>query len=115
GRRTVRELLEEVQSHGVSVLLNSHLLSEVELVCDRVVILRGGKIVAEGTTQELAHPRGVEIETDQGVRLVEGATREDAPRLVAAEVAGGRKVYGVRVLSSTLEEVYLEAVGGETS
>ena len=115
GRRTVRELLEEVQAHGVAVLLNSHLLSEVELVCDRVVILRGGKIVAEGTTSELAHPRGVEIETDEGTRLVEGAKREDTPRLVAEEVAAGRRIYGVRVLSSTLEEVYLEAVEGETS
>ncbi len=114
GRRTVRELLEEVRARGVSVLLNSHLLSEVELVCDRVVILRGGKVVAEGATHELAHPRGVEIETDAGTRLVEKATREDTPRLVAEEVAAGRKVYGVRVLSSTLEEVYLEAVQGET-
>jgi len=115
GRRTVRELLEEVRSRGVSVLLNSHLLSEVELVCDRVVILLGGKVVAEGTTQELAHPRGVEIETDEGTRLVEGAKREDIPALVAAEVAAGREVYGVRALSSTLEEVYLEAVKGQTS
>ena len=115
GRRTVRELLEEVRSHGVAVLLNSHLLSEVELVCDRVVILLGGDVVAEGTTAELAHPRGVEIETDDGVRLFERATREDAPRLVAELVAAGRNVYGVKVLSSTLEDVYLEAVHGETS
>ena len=41
-------------------------------------------------------------------------TREDAPRLVAEAVAAGRRVYGVRVLTSTLEDVYLEAVGGET-
>ena len=45
---------------------------------------------------------------------VQGATREDAPRLVAEAIAAGRKVYGVRVLTSTLEETYLEAVGGET-
>ena len=114
GRRTVRELLEEVRERGVSVLLNSHLLSEVELVCDRVVILRGGKVVAEGTTHELAHPRGVEIETEKGAQLFPGAKRDDAPRLVAELVAAGRQVYGVRVLSSTLEEVYLEAVHGET-
>ena len=56
----------------------------------------------------------VELETDQGVRTVEGATREDAPRLVAEALAAGRRVYGVRVLTSTLEETYLEAVGGET-
>jgi len=115
GRRTVRELLEDVRSRGVAVLLNSHLLSEVELVCDRVVILLGGSVVAEGTTAELAHPRGVEIETDEGVRVFERATREDAPRLVADLVAAGRRVYEVKVLSSTLEEVYLEAVHGATS
>jgi ABC-2 type transport system ATP-binding protein len=114
GRRTVRKLLEELRANGVSVLLNSHLLSEVELVCDRVVILLGGKVVEEGATHELAHPRGVEIETDQGVQLYPGSKREDAPGLVAEQVAAGRQVFGVRVLSSTLEEVYLEAVHGET-
>jgi ABC-2 type transport system ATP-binding protein len=97
------------------VLLNSHLLSEIELVCDRVAILLGGELVAAGAPSALSQPRGVELETDVGVRRVEGATREDAPRLVAEAVAAGRKVYGVRVLTSTLEEVYLEAVGGETA
>jgi ABC-2 type transport system ATP-binding protein len=115
GRRTVRVLLEELRSRGISVLLNSHLLSEIELVCDRVAILLRGRLVAEGSPAELARSRGVEIETDDGTRLFESASREDAPRLVAELVAAGRKVYGVRVLTSTLEETYLEAVGGETS
>jgi len=115
GRRTVRLLLEELRGRGVSVLLNSHLLSEIELVCDRVAILLGGEVVAAGSPHELSRPRGVELETDEGARRIEGATREDAPRLVAEAVASGRKVYGVRVLTSTLEDVYLEAVGGETS
>jgi len=115
GRRTVRLLLEDLRDRGVSVLLNSHLLSEIELVCDRVAILLGGQVVAAGTPAELSRPRGVELETDEGTRTVEGATREDAPRLVADAVASGRKVFGVRVLTSTLEETYLEAVGGETS
>jgi ABC-2 type transport system ATP-binding protein len=114
GRRTVRLLLEELRGRGVSVLLNSHLLSEVELVCDRVTILLGGEVVAAGTPSELSRPRGVELETDEGVRRIEGAARDDAPRLVAEAVAAGRRVYGVRVLTSTLEDVYLEAVGGET-
>src|SRR3954447_11597615 len=114
GRRTVRLLLEELRGRGVSVLLNSHLLSEVELVCDRVAILLAGDVVAAGTPAELARPRGVELETDEGVRLVPGATRADAARLVSEAVAAGRNVYGIRVLTSTLEETYLEAVGGET-
>jgi ABC-2 type transport system ATP-binding protein len=115
GRRTVRELLEELRSRGIAVLLNSHLLSEVELVCDRVTILLHGRVVTEGSPAELAQPRGVEIETDRGTHTIEGAKREDVPRLVARLVEEGRSVYGVNVLTSTLEEVYLEAVGGETS
>jgi len=83
-------------------------------VCDRVVILLRGEVVSEGSPAELARGRGVEIETDQGTQVYEG-TREDVPRLVAELVAAGRKVYGVRVLTSTLEDTYLEAVGGETS
>src|SRR6059058_2032267 len=63
GRRTVRALLEELRSRGVSVLLNSHLLSEVELVCDRVVIISRGRVVAAGTSAELARHGGVEVET----------------------------------------------------
>jgi ABC-2 type transport system ATP-binding protein len=96
------------------VLLNSHLLSEVERVCDRVVILDRGRVVAEGRPEQLARPRGVEVEVDGGTRVYEGATREDVPRILAELVAGGQQVYGARVLASTLEEVYLEAVGGRT-
>ena len=66
GRRTVRGLLEELRGRGVSVLLNSHLLSEVELVCDRVVIITRGAVVAAGAPSELARSRGVEVETGNG-------------------------------------------------
>jgi ABC-2 type transport system ATP-binding protein len=113
GRRVVRELLEGLRARGVSVLLNSHLLSEVELVCDRVAILLAGELVAAGTPAELSEARGVEIETASGIRSFPGARRDDVPRLVEELV--GERIYGVRVLTSTLEDVYLEAVGGETS
>jgi ABC-2 type transport system ATP-binding protein len=92
------------------VLLNSHLLSEVELVCDRVVIVSKGQVVTRGRPEELARPRGVEVETAGGTRLFEGATREDAPRIVAELVAAGEQVFAVRVLRSTLEDVYVQAV-----
>jgi ABC-2 type transport system ATP-binding protein len=113
GRRVVRNLLAEVRDRGVSVLLSSHLLSEVELVCDHVAILVKGEIVQRGTAAELQRPRGVELETSKGLRLVEGARREDVPGIVAELVAKGEDVYGVRVLSSTLEDAYLAAVGEE--
>ncbi len=97
GRRTVRDLLVEVQRRGVAVLLNTHLLSVV---------------VTAGRPDELVRPRGVEVETAEGTRVIAGAGRDDAPRIVAELVAAGERVYGVRVLSSTLEDVYLDAVGG---
>ena len=112
----MRDLLVEVQRRGVAVLLNTHLLSEVELVCDRVVIIDHGAVVTAGRPDELVRPRGVEVETAAGTRIVAGAGRDDAPRIVAELVAAGEQVYGVQVLSSTLEDVYLDAVGGaETS
>jgi len=111
GRRTVRDLLAGLRERGVAVLLNSHLLSEVELVCDRVAIMLGGRIVQEGAPAALARARGVEVQTATGTRLFEDAGREDAPGIVADLVGGGERVYSVRVLASTLEDAYLEAVG----
>jgi ABC-2 type transport system ATP-binding protein len=111
GRRTVRRLLEELRGQGVAVLLNSHLLSEVELVCDRVAIIARGELVAAGTPDQLSRAGGVEVETSGGTRLFEQAAREDAPQIVRDLVAAGEDVYGVRVLRSSLEDAYLEAVG----
>jgi ABC-2 type transport system ATP-binding protein len=110
GRRTVRELLEDVRARGVAVLLNSHLLSEVELVCDRVAIISRGRLVAEGTPGELTRSRGVEIETGSGRHIYPDAEREDAPRLVADLVRQGESIYEVRILRTSLEESYLEVV-----
>ena len=110
GRRIVRDLLLELKRRDVAVLLNSHLLSEVERVCDRVAILVGGEIVARGSPAELSQARGVEVELESGVRAFPEANREQVPEIVAQLVAAGERVYGVRVLSSTLEETYLETV-----
>jgi len=111
GRRIVRRLLLELKARGHSVLLNSHLLSEIELVCDRVAILSEGRLVTSGAPAELTRARGAEIETAGGVRTYEGVSREEVPGLVARLVGEGEEVFGVRVLSSTLEDTYLEAVG----
>ena len=113
GRRDVRALLEELRGRGVAVLLNSHLLSEVELVCDRVTILSAGRVVAAGRPVELVRPRGVEVEVDGGVRRYEAAGREDVPGIVRELVGAGESVYDVRVLASTLEDVYVDVVAGD--
>lgn len=115
GRRLIRELLLTLKTQGVAILLNSHLLGEVERVCDRFVIISKGRIVAQGTSGDLLQGRGVEIETGGGMRAYPDATREDAPRLVAELVASGESVYSVTATGSTLEDAYLRAVGGETS
>jgi ABC-2 type transport system ATP-binding protein len=112
GRRTVRGLLEGLRERGVAVLLNSHLLSEVELVCDRVAIIARGELVAVGTPAQLSHPGGVEVDTAAGVRRFPTARRADVPELVRELVAAGEDVYEVRLLRSSLEDAYLEAVGG---
>ena len=54
GRRDVREVVRTLRSRGTAVVLNSHLLSEVEAVCDRVVIVNGGRVVRSGRIDELA-------------------------------------------------------------
>jgi ABC-2 type transport system ATP-binding protein len=115
GRRTVRELLEGLRERGVAVLLNSHLLSEVELICDRVVIVDRGRTVAEGPPAELAVPGGVEIETADGKRQFPDARREDVPELVALLVAEGERIFGVRVVTGTLEDAYLGLVGSRAA
>jgi ABC-2 type transport system ATP-binding protein len=112
GRRTVRDLLVGLREQGVGVLLNSHLLSEIELVCDRVVIVDRGRVVTEGRPEDLTAPGGVEVETSDGVRRLPDARREDVPRIVRELVAEGAEVYGVRVVSGTLEDAYLAAVVG---
>ena len=110
GRRIVRDLLTELRGRGVAVLLNSHLLSEVELVCDRVAILLAGRIVAAGTPAELAARAGWRSDGHRCALLPRGG-REDVPAIVAGLVAAGEQVYAVRVSASTLEDAYLEAVG----
>jgi ABC-2 type transport system ATP-binding protein len=113
GRRIVRRLLEDLRGRGVSVLLNSHLLSEVELVSDRVYILSHGEVITTGAPLELARPRGVEIETASGVTRHEASSREDVARLVRGLIDSGEQVYAVRPLASTLEDAYVEAIGDE--
>jgi ABC-2 type transport system ATP-binding protein len=110
GRRVVRSLLEELRRRGTSVLLNSHLLSEVELVCDHVVIVDHGRVVAAGTPDQLRRQGGVEVETATGTRRFEDARRNDVPRIVRELVAAGEEIYEVRIVASSLEDVYLEVV-----
>ena len=71
GRRDVRALIERLKQSGVAILLNSHLLSEVELVCDTVAIMAKGRVLKEGTMSEVV-PEGSNLE-DVFVQLVEAS------------------------------------------
>jgi ABC-2 type transport system ATP-binding protein len=110
GRRIVRDLLEELRRRGVSVLLNTHLLSEVERVCDRVAIIDRGELLAEGRPDDLARSTGVEVETANGVCSFRDAGREDVPAIVERLVAEGERIYDVRLVRSSLEDAYLAVI-----
>ena len=79
GRRAVKDLLVELRAEGRAVLLNSHLLGEVAEVCDRVVVLRAGQVVGEGSPAELEAAHRPLYELRLGAALDEaalGALRE---------------------------------------
>src|SRR6185312_14073715 len=78
GRRDVRALIERLKESGVAVLLNSHLLSEVELVCDTVAIMARGRVLKEGPMKEVV-PEGRNLE-DVFVELVQASGPAGAPR-----------------------------------
>ena len=106
----MRDLLGELRRRGVAVLLNTHLLSEVERVCDRVAIIDRGELLAEGRPDELAHPQRRRDRDAAGTQRFEGATRDEVPAIVERLVAAGERVYEVRLVRSTLEDAYLAVV-----
>lgn len=65
GRREIRDLLSELKANGHAIFLNSHLLSELEMVCDRVAIMVKGKVTMQGTIGSLtSESKRIEIELD---------------------------------------------------
>ncbi len=66
GRKEIRGILEIVKNEGTTIFVNSHLLSEVELITDRVAIMRKGVVVKAGNTQELTQTQGVHVITLSG-------------------------------------------------
>ncbi|MGY1705505.1 ABC transporter ATP-binding protein [Geodermatophilus sp. SYSU D00697] len=82
GRADVRDVVLSLKARGVAVLLNSHLIGEVERVCDRVVILDAGRVAASGTLAELLGRREVRLH----LTGVDG--RAEARLRAAGEVSG---------------------------
>ncbi len=126
GRRDVRDRIRELGEQGVTVFLNSHLLSEVEQVCDRVAIIDHGSIVAEGKLDELLNAQEIELRAGEGAaaaareilgeggaRLVNGRLRvrvandNETARLVRRMVEAGVPVYDVRQVGDSLEDLFV--------
>ena len=139
GIREIRQLIRHLaEDRGIAVFVSSHLLAEVEQMCDRVAIIHRGRTLAMGPVRELLAKRGADrlvFRAQPPARAVEilasfardGAAREDdgetvssevpresVPEALAALAAAGVRVFGVEKQSSTLEELFLEVTGGET-
>jgi len=133
GRADVRDLLLSLRGRGVAVLLNSHLIGEVERVCDRVVILDHGRVAAAGTLAELLGGRELRLRlsdvtppaeerlttvgmlTRTGDRYTVTLPDENVvPDLVADLVALGVRIHAVEPGRISLEERLLDILrGGE--
>ncbi|HEV2386706.1 MAG TPA: ABC transporter ATP-binding protein [Candidatus Acidoferrales bacterium] len=129
GRRLVRDIVHEECARGTTVFLNSHLLGEVELTCDRVAFLKSGEVVAMrelrtgsetrvearvgGLTRESLDGLGRwarEVRTE-GERLTFEARRQDLPEIVRYLAAQGAEVYQLTPRRTSLEEMFLDIVG----
>jgi len=130
GRHDVREIIRGLGDRGTTVFLNSHLLSEVEQVCHRVAIVDRGRVVAEGTLDELLGGDTVRIRVtdldraaktglsrfgqldDEGDWLViRGIDTERVPELVADIVRLGGRVHAVEPRHESLEDRFLRLLG----
>jgi ABC-2 type transport system ATP-binding protein len=132
GRHDVREIIRALRERGTAVFLNSHLLTEVEMVCDRVAMVDHGRVIATGTLDELlgggacrlrlsgltAEQRASlgsfgELDDDGQWMTVRGIEPERVPELVAEAVRLGGRVYAVEPRHQTLEDRFLQLLGGE--
>ena len=111
GRSDVRALIERLRARDTTVFLNSHLLGEVERVCDRVCVVDRGRVVAEGTIGALTGGavRGVRVRTDEGWHDYDVAPAE-IPDVVARLVAQGSRVHAIEPNHTSLEDRFLELV-----
>jgi ABC-2 type transport system ATP-binding protein len=123
GREELRGAIRGLREGGTSVLLNSHQLSEVEQVCDRVTILHQGRVLADGGMDELLRAGGIRVratgldqplrrrldafgpvEIDGDALLFRGLGETRVPELVATLVELGAQVHAVEPIQPTLEE-----------
>jgi ABC-2 type transport system ATP-binding protein len=133
GTREVRHLVRSLADGGTTVFVSSHLLAEIEQVCTHAAIMRAGRLVAQGSLDELRAASGprIAVETPDvplaasllAARGLEPTARDDgvdaaltveAPpveELAATLVGAGVRLRGLAVRSSSLEERFVELTG----
>jgi ABC-2 type transport system ATP-binding protein len=132
GRRLVRDLIHELRGEGMTVFLNSHLLSEIEVTCDRVAFIRHGEVIRTlsldsldvGQRQVHIRVRGLSDEACRGLNalgkeialdgdeLVMPISSEAAlPEITRYLVSTGAEVYAITPGRPSLEEIFIETVG----
>jgi len=132
GRRMVRDILRAERDRGATVFLNSHLLSEIEVTCDRVAFIKDGEVVAtrdlgtgwQDETRVVVHAHGVSADAIAGLAPWASSPRLDGdhlqftvasdqvlPHVVRHLVAAGADVFGVNRERMSLEEVFVTLMG----
>lgn len=127
-RVAVRELLLRYRSQGKTIFLSSHLLSEVELVCDRVAILSRGRVVRTGTLSSMLETTGqIEIvaqsisptlfanASSEGERVHFTVPRQQQREAIERVWAAGGEVVSVNPIRQSLEELFLELTSSKTN
>ncbi len=131
GRREVRQIMVDLRSRGKTVFLNSHLLSEIEMICDHVAIINRGRIITEGALSDLLSGT-VEVEMRvEGVNdtllnefavmcrsyQVEGSlvrlslkNNGDIPALAEAVVRNGGRLFSLNARQNSLEDLFINLV-----
>jgi ABC-2 type transport system ATP-binding protein len=132
GRRLVRDVIHELRAEGTCVFLNSHLLSEIEVTCDRVAFIQHGEVVRvldlasldgsrsevtirlAGLTPEMVTGLGrwgENIRADGGQLTLTVSDEEHLPDINNYLVAQGARVYSITPARISLEEIFIETVG----
>jgi ABC-2 type transport system ATP-binding protein len=131
--RDMRALLRDLGERGHTVLLSSHLLGEVQQLCDRVGVISGGRLLAESTVDDLLGQAGLLVTAEPvekarailerlvgagNVALADGSFRlrsgpEQAGRVSRALADADVTLTELRPLERSLEEVFLEMTGTE--
>lgn len=107
GSAEITELILRLKAQGKTILITSHLLGQIEDICDRVAILDHGKLILEGAVRDLVG------RTDRQALVVETLPEAELAELRAWLEARGRTLEAVEVPRARLDRVFLEHVGGK--